>query len=712
MRRPPVTGTVLAAAAVLALTACGGSSTPAATSSGAGAAIVLPAPLISFAGYNPAAEVGPDSPAYAGPSTPHSLEKVSLVRSERDELKQVPALAPLLEKQGFGVVRSGSSLFQDEYEGNRYGGFPVYVTTDAAYNTWHLVFDKTLRDLEQKMLLPKLEQLVGLALRNARIQADAAGGGALDTSTARVVQLYEVAEAELGGHVTLGPLARQEKALIDAHDAKATSPLAGANVDYSLFAPRGHYTLSADLKRFFVTMSVLGQSPFCLPGTRDCDGVESARLGILASLAITSDPEARALWQQIYEPTAFLVGLSDDYTPGEVAAAVAKVAPSVFDQGVKALIPNATVSKITKALVATRPVRIDPERASIRLMGTRFVIDSYLLDQLVSPNVGTGAKPRLLPSALDLASAFGSKLAADELDRQGVNDYANYGSQLAAVRDAVAARKPVDWGATVYDAWLYALQPVFAPHGKSFPDYMRSNAWAAKDLQAGLGSYTELKHDTILFAKQLVAEAGGDFTKQNPLNWVEPDPAAFERLAACADLLRQGLKLRGLLSPEAGGLLTTEARLLGFLGTVARGELAGRTLAEADNQRLRDIGGELSAIWWRTSERANPDPSIPDQSAVVADIASGPGAVLELGTGEIDTLYVLVPGRNGTFELARGGVYSYYEFKSPPGVRLTDEAWRAMLASGKAPPRPAWESVFQAPCPHQSRGCSPSYRPG
>ena len=241
---------------------------------------------------------------------------------------------------------------------------------------------------------------------------------------------------------------------------------------------------------------------------------------------------------------------------------------------------------------------------------------------------------------------------------------------------------------------------------------MRSEAWAAKDLQTGLGSYTELKHDTILFAKQLVAEAGGDFVKANPRNWVEPDPAAFERLAAAADLLQQGLTQRGLLTAEAGALLSTEIDLFRFLGRVAGDELAGRPLAAADNQRLRNIGDALSAIWWRTSDRSRPDPSIPDQSALVADIASGPTTVLELATGDVETIYVIVPGNDGTFELARGGVYSYYEFTTPPGERLTDEAWRAMLEAKKQPVRPQWESVIRAACPHGARACSPSYQPG
>ena len=78
----------------------------------------------------------------------------------------------------------------------------------------------------------------------------------------------------------------------------------------------------------------------------------------------------------------------------------------------------------------------------------------------------------------------------------------------------------------------------------------------------------------------------------------------------------------------------------------------------------------------------------------MADIASGPQGVLELGTGRIDRIYVLVPDDDGTFHVAAGGVYSFYELVGEPGERLTDEAWRARLDSGDAPARPAWEAAF------------------
>jgi hypothetical protein len=50
---------------------------------------------------------------------------------------------------------------------------------------------------------------------------------------------------------------------------------------------------------------------------------------------------------------------------------------------------------------------------------------------------------------------------------------------------------------------------------------------------------------------------------------------------------------------------------------------------------------------------------------------------------------VLVP-IEGEWYVARGGVYSYYEFLHPISNRLTDEEWKDMLSSGKAPDRERW----------------------
>ncbi|NIA24215.1 MAG: DUF3160 domain-containing protein [Gammaproteobacteria bacterium] len=155
-------------------------------------------------------------------------------------------------------------------------------------------------------------------------------------------------------------------------------------------------------------------------------------------------------------------------------------------------------------------------------------------------------KRRVYVSPLDVAATFDSNLALGIQRQAGEDRYLHYEDQMAAMRELVSVRAEDDWAATVYDAWLSALQPVWREHGDAFPPFMRNDAWTAKDLQTGLGSYTELKHDTILYAKQeFAAEGGGDWTELHPRHWVEPDPVAFERMSQVAALLQSGLAERG-----------------------------------------------------------------------------------------------------------------------------------------------------------------------
>ncbi len=645
-----------------------------------------------------------DAVVYAGPETPRSLADVSVSRLVDDQLS--PAARERLAEQGFVIVPARLRLFHEAY-GDQYGtGTPVFVTTDAAYHTWHLVFDKTLRDLEQLRLLPALEELVEGMRRNAARQHDELAGTPLQGDADRIVDLIAVTAAELGVKSgKLSPRARAEKALIDAHEASVKSPILGTDTDYSLFTPRGHYTRNEDLTRFFVAMSVLGQHAFVLPGSRTADGTaisgtDGPRLALLASRMIVGDPELEALWRRIFEPTAFLVGVSDDYTPFELAAAVEATVPGGMEEPLTAS-DDETLRAVAETLLRIRPVRIDPERPSVRLMGTRFVIDSWILDQLVSPNVGTQVDPRVLGSPLDLAATFGSDFALAIQDAAGETAFANYPEQMEALRGAVEARSDEAWGQTVYDAWLAAVEPMWLPHGAGFPDFMQTDEWAAKAQQTGFGSYAELKHDTILYTKQAGGDTGGGPPARPARHWVEPDPVPFQRLAAMAMLTADGLAARDLLDKDGRKLLADYVGMADRLAAIATDELAGLAISEKDNDWLRSIGFQLEMMWSRSGDRVGRfGLAAPDQdAAVIADIMRGLrpplDEVLEVGTGRIDRIFVLVPDDLGRFQVASGGVYSYYEFRWPTPDRLTDERWRDMLRDGDVPERPDWQgSLF------------------
>jgi hypothetical protein len=140
------------------------------------------------------------------------------------------------------------------------------------------------------------------------------------------------------------------------------------------------------------------------------------------------------------------------------------------------------------------------------------------------------------------------------------------------------------------------------------------------------------------------------------------------------------------------GELVTLAYESAALAEIARRELAGEPLTEDDYWTIFYTGTYLD-ILLRTLYQGEGEP---DPVALVTDVANNPGnfTVLQEGVGGVDLIYVVVPSPRGGFQMARGGVFSYYEFVGDINQRMTDDEWRAKVASGDLPPRPAWVSAF------------------
>ncbi len=646
---------------------------------------------------------------YPGPAWPTSLSGVGdadVVPSDlRDALvRNGFVIEPNTDTYGgFGVDElSWRTQFSVLYEQlSPYGERAVFVTTDVAYHLWHQVFDMVLRETEADRLLPVLEEFVAGLVEAARVQTAGAPDPAVADAALRAQEHLEAVATVLGLDVgPIGDRAAEEAALVDQATELAASPTVGGDcealpascVDYSLARPRGHYTRSEELMRYFKAMSMLGNTGF--PVT----DAAPLRVGLAVSRLIVTDEDLAAGWRTIYGPTAFLVGSADDYTPFEAAEAAERLDPNgLADLG--NLSADAFVEGVGAELLQMRDVRIDPARASLRTMGARFVLDSWVYDQLTDP----GVSERIRPTPLDFASVMGSDYAADIMASDGEDAaYPDYRAKVDDLSDQVAARSIDDWGRTVYDGWLWALEPVWAgQHEEAFPPFMRNDAWKAKSQTTGLGSYTELKHDTILYAKQGIAEGEGPpEPPPPPRHWVEPDPVAFGRLASLAAMMRDGLISAGLMADGDFDLDTADSygvartrwvtefllTILDRLERIAADELEGTPISDEDNIWLGDIGVWISALLETIGEGSL------DPSPLVADVFLDPFAdeVLELGTGPLDTIHVLVPDDDGRFRVATGVVYSYYEFWGPRAERLTDEEWWDRIIAGDLPDRPQW----------------------
>jgi len=450
-------------------------------------------------------------------------------------------------------------------------------------------------------------------------------------------------------------------------------------------------------------------------------------------------------WNRMYAITGFFVGFSDDLGPYEYS----EILSDLFKEEIMLENYEKRYSDIRDALLELSynpkiygglgdcelsmppPPLSDEEIQALkvqaeellestkgfRLMGQRFTIDSWLFSEIVSPYSGqyTGDKaPRPFtcvktplgrevkgfPRGLDLMALLGSERAREILEELGDTEYSDYEKKFSELKTEIDSIPIEDWFQNLYWNWLYALRSLFEEYGQGYQTFMQTKAWQDKNLNTALASWAQLRHDTILYVKQsyTMAEMGGGPIDPPVVGYVEPAPEFYARLLTLTKMTNQGLKR--LISQEDLEKLKIEAGLDRFadilerLLEISEKQLENKTLSDEDYRFIKNFG-TISEDLIDSISGGDIDPEI-FKTVMVADVHTDGNTreVLEEGVGYIKTLAVAYKHPQGHILLGVGPAFSYYEFKQPMADRLTDEAWRKLLETEEAPPKPEWIKSF------------------
>ena len=517
-----------------------------------------------------------------------------------------------------------------------------------------------------------------------------------------------------------------ELALIEAHEGFELSPIFKYNEDYSQYVPRGHYTHSEILKNYFKAFMWHGRMSMLLKGKliQAEDPEKEARIQTTQASLITSqledNPDLLQKWDRIYAITAFYVGASDDLGPYEYMEAM----KTVFGDGSSNF--NATKMEELKVelagyrspeiyggtgsrnheliLTAEQADELLEDTKGFRFMGQRFIPDSYIFSKLTGPYTKeyTGNKEQMpftyidseygnnrgFPRGLDAMALLGSERAVYWLDEMDDSSYKNYSFQYGELDSEFSNFSAADWNKNLYWSWLYSLQPLLKDYSEGYPTFMQTEAWQDKALSTSLASWTELRHDTILYAKQLYGiPTSLPIFGDNPVGYVEPVPEFYNRLLALTRMTADGLEELDALDEVTGRRFENLESVLEKLIEISEKELQNEELTEEDKYYIFMFGGTIK-MNVNVDEEAS-------KTTLVADVYTEPNyeLVLEEGTGYVDMVIVAYKVPDGRVFLAAGPVMSHYEFKQPMSNRLTDEKWREMLEENP-PKRPEWASTY------------------
>lgn len=166
------------------------------------------------------------------------------------------------------------------------------------------------------------------------------------------------------------------------------------------------------------------------------------------------------------------------------------------------------------------------------------------------------------------------------------------------LRKAVKEAPEELWSASLYAGWLYTLNPLLEEKGAGYPSFMTTDQWRTKALETYAGSFTELKHDTVLYAKQVMAEMGGGAPEElDDRGYVEPEAEVYRRFAELAEQTADGLQVYGILDPADRENLTRLASLARSLEMISRKELQNERLSDEEYDLIREYGGTLEHFW-------------------------------------------------------------------------------------------------------------------
>jgi hypothetical protein len=682
----------------------------------------------------------------------------------------------IFQTNGFVVSgRLGGASFAQIYYEVFNDDLPVFVSTDSVMHAWHRTYENMLEELEEIELSTLLEQVITNMQAQLPQNYQAYGSGPLYNSFLDADFFLAVADSLWTGKqapTALGIPGQDERVTLALESVASLSlrslDLFGSLrvVDFSQFEVRGHYNDSVRLQHYFQTTMWCSLIDLRLATFYPNQEDDIRELG--TALVLHQLLTEFGAWAGLDQITTAFVGTTDSMTFAQLddllAAANIRTLADVPDL---ATLTNLQTRLLTGELgvedirsgVVFSPLSSDQAKLprSFTVSGQKFVVDSWAFSQMTydsilwSPADGTnvavfkGKTLRRKPSCLDVAfSIFGNdsvvpELAARMMETNGViwRDDLPYQRNLTAVRNVIDSQDPGSWTNNTYMAWLGALRALSAPTvDPKYPEAMRTRAWAMKTLNTQLASWSELRHDTLLYAQQSYTSLT---TCSYPAGFIEPRPEFWGQMNALATLTASAvaaLPLSGTIvlpgstvSYDLGviksaqlGCLTNFAATMLTLKQMAEEELTQRPFSPAEIAFLKNLieettlpytgfhqyNGWYPRLFYRSNFGGDDfdltqgsdkwDAMVADvQTDTPGDVITGdPGAVLHEAVGNVHLLMIAVD--NGPDRMVYAGpVLSHYEFEEPGVTRLTDADWKTMVQSASQPPSPDWTQSYLVP---------------
>lgn len=654
----------------------------------------------------------------------------------------------LLAKHGFVVterlkMESFGSQFQRIYNND----LPVFISSDAILYAFHSSYDKLLKKLELTIIIPKLKNLLGTLHNNVPSFAN-------KYSDIPEMQKYL---QDLDFYITI-PLKLFNSSVSPAYTSNTEVANKYYNyvfdeqirfdnflsesvrkMDFSQFKPRGHYTdeLFPELQSYFRAMMWLGRMELYLIAPVESQKIpltDEQRQAVVSYLLqeLIDFSDMRKEVDDIEEIISLFVGEQDNVTLTNLDH-LKSLLPEMNNSAY--LLDTLNFRKLQDKLkqqpysdqkILSQVLLKDPSQtedlkpaSSFMLFGQRFVIDSYVTANVVFDKIKFNGVDifRALPSLLDVMFAIGNN-ATLQLLKAELEQY-QYSTNLSSLRYLIDNYTNEFWEANIYSNWLNGIRSLNPPSDRTnIPEFMQTAAWWQEKLNTQLASWTELRHDNLLYAKQSYT---GGTTCSYPYGYVEPIPEFYSAMKTLAKVCSSKVSQISIDENEKQNLIYYFNYFFNVNDTllsIANKELSGTNLSSSEIKFLKNVltydymcginyNGWYSRLFYEAWDEAG---GLLKKDYLVADYHTAPtdeagntvGWVKHAGTGPVDLAIVIAKSHDGNDVAFVGPVMSFYEYTTTNFLRLTDEEWKSNFLGSST--RPSFVNLYLADSSGNSRG--------
>ncbi|MGL1891983.1 MAG: DUF3160 domain-containing protein [Spirochaetaceae bacterium] len=546
----------------------------------------------------------------------------------------------------------------------------IFLTTDLLTHTQHILFNNFLQSEEINMI-PKLEIFIDRfidSISNLELESELSQYMLNYFNIPKLLLNYS-SEDNVNNDLLKNESREiiEEYNLIINHAKPQLSPVLKYNQDYSKYIPRGHYTKSDELKAYFLTMVWFAQTNMTLKVEKnkvptDLDILNTKMAIVLNNMLIESD-ELHNLWKSLFDPITYLIGESADL--------------SFYDT--LNLLPKEILDDI-KIVDFLKSDTFKGKSNNFRLFGSRFTIDSDIHSKLSVPKLSG----RSWVSGLDIMAAFGSKTAFNLLTQSSKDKiyWEEYKSIISDELLKYTDSSDLLWSKSYYSRNLELIKQLTQFEQNSSFYFTEKGRWNKKSLLSAHGSWAELRHDTILYVKQVMSLTSFEpeelltfdtILYPRPIHFVEPNIEFFKTL----NILITEIHNYSILIESNPIYIIKFSRLqevVTNLTEIVNLELTNSPISNNQNDYISEVPNILADI---ISSKIGEQSEMP----IIADVFTqlDEGKVLEIGTGLPKRMFVALNDEHGGKRIATGYTFSYYEFQHPIDDRLTNEKWRAQI---------------------------------